>query len=403
MNTTSLQFQQKTERLTDAFRMFNELSENLTQSYQALQEQVAQLNYQLTAARNARLATLSEKEKLANRLQQIIAALPGAVILLNAKSLVIDCNEHAIDFLGEPLIGQHWQTIMTRSLLPVADSPHERQLKDGRIVSLTRNYLSNDAEQIILLSDVSELRQLQDKLAQQKQLSAMGEMVASLAHQVRTPLATAILYASQMAQPKLIDSKRQQFSEKILERLQYLERQVNDMLIFAKQGRLAMQGFSLQQMFARVDERMETFNGVFLLDNRVEEDCLQGNQDALQGALNNLLNNAIEAGADMISLVAVQIQHAIEITIQDNGSGMEAEQQAQLFEPFYTTKTHGTGLGLAVVESVVKDHKGSVRCHSELGQGCVFVLNLPILESQLGLSSLASMTVNHQENSYETV
>jgi two-component system sensor histidine kinase FlrB len=403
MNTTSLQFQQKTERLTDAFRMFNELSENLTQSYQALQEQVAQLNYQLTAARNARLATLSEKEKLANRLQQIIAALPGAVILLNAKSLVIDCNEHAIDFLGEPLIGQHWHTIMTRSLLPVADSPHERQLKDGRIVSLTRNYLSNDAEQIILLSDVSELRQLQDKLAQQKQLSAMGEMVASLAHQVRTPLATAILYASQMAQPKLIDSKRQQFSEKILERLQYLERQVNDMLIFAKQGRLAMQGFSLQQMFARVDERMETFNGVFLLDNRVEEDCLQGNQDALQGALNNLLNNAIEAGADMISLVAVQMQHAIEITIQDNGPGMEAEQQAQLFEPFYTTKTHGTGLGLAVVESVVKAHKGSVRCHSELGQGCVFVLNLPILESQLGLSSLASMTVNHQENSYETV
>jgi two-component system sensor histidine kinase FlrB len=403
MNTTSLQFQQKTERLTDAFRMFNELSENLTQSYQALQEQVAQLNYQLTAARNARLATLSEKEKLANRLQQIIAALPGAVILLNAKSLVIDCNEHAIDFLGEPLIGQHWHTIMTRSLLPVADSPHERQLKDGRIVSLTRNYLSNDAEQIILLSDVSELRQLQDKLAQQKQLSAMGEMVASLAHQVRTPLATAILYASQMAQPKLIDSKRQQFSEKILERLQYLERQVNDMLIFAKQGRLAMQGFSLQQMFARVDERMETFNGVFLLDNRVEEDCLQGNQDALQGALNNLLNNAIEAGADMISLVAVQMQHAIEITIQDNGPGMEAEQQAQLFEPFYTTKIHGTGLGLAVVESVVKAHKGSVRCHSELGQGCVFVLNLPILESQLGLSSLASMTVNHQENSYETV
>jgi two-component system sensor histidine kinase FlrB len=228
-------------------------------------------------------------------------------------------------------------------------------------------------------------------------------MVASLAHQVRTPLATAILYASQMAQPKLIDSKRQQFSEKILERLQYLERQVNDMLIFAKQGRLAMQGFSLQQMFARVDERMETFNGVFLLDNRVEEDCLQGNQDALQGALNNLLNNAIEAGADMISLVAVQMQHAIEITIQDNGPGMEAEQQAQLFEPFYTTKIHGTGLGLAVVESVVKAHKGSVRCHSALGQGCVFVLNLPILESQLGLSSLASMTVNHQENSYETV
>lgn len=403
MNTTSLQFQQKTERLTDAFRMFNELSENLTQSYQALQEQVAQLNYQLTVARNARLATLSEKEKLANRLQQIIAALPGAVILLNAQSLVIDCNEHAIDFLGEPLIGQHWHTIMTRSLLPVADSPHERQLKDGRIVSLTRNYLSNDSEQIILLSDVSELRQLQDQVARQKQLSAMGEMVASLAHQVRTPLATATLYASQMAQPRISDSKRQQFSEKILERLQYLERQVNDMLIFAKQGRLAMQGFSLRQMLTRIDERMEVFDGLFLLDNRVEDDSMLGNQDALQGAINNLLNNAMEAGSGTISLVAVQLAHTIEITIQDNGPGIDPEQQARLFEPFYTTKTHGTGLGLAVVESVVKAHKGSLRCHSRLGQGSAFVLNLPILEKQLGLSSLASVAANHQENNYETV
>jgi two-component system sensor histidine kinase FlrB len=349
------------------------------------------------------LATLSEKEKLANRLQQIIAALPGAVILLNAQSRVIDCNEQAIDFLGEPLIGQHWQTIMNRSLLAVTDSPHERQLKDGRIVSVTRNYLSNDAEQIILLSDVSELRQLQDKLAQQKQLSAMGEMVASLAHQVRTPLATAILYASQMAQPKIMDSKRQQFSEKILERLQYLERQVNDMLVFAKQGRLAMQGFSLRQMFERITERMDAFDGVFLLDCRVEHDCMQGNQDALQGALINLLNNAMEAGADIISIVAVQQEQGIEITLQDNGAGMDAEQQQQLFEPFYTTKTHGTGLGLAVVESVVKAHKGSVRCHSALDQGCVFVLNLPILASQLGLSSLRSMRIADQENRYETV
>lgn len=402
MNPSHQQYQQKTERLTDAFRMFNELSENLALSYQGLQEQVAHLNSQLAAARSERLATLSEKEKLASRLQQILAALPAAVILLDAKNRIIDCNDHAIGFLGEPLLGRQWQAIMARSLLPVPDSPHERRLSDGRIVSITRNHLSNDAEQIILLSDVSELRTLQDRLAQQKHLSAMGEMVAGLAHQVRTPLATAILYASQMSKPQLNGTKRLQFSEKILERLQYLERQVNDMLIFAKQGRLAMQGFSWQQMLAHIAERMEEFNGAFLLENRVDRDRVQGNQDALRGALLNLLNNAIESGAGLISLLAVQAGESIEISIRDNGPGIGSDRQAQVFEPFYTTKTHGTGLGLAVVDSVVKAHKGSVYCRSELGQGSEFVLTLPIFQQDLGLSVPGVDSVG-QENDYEAV
>ena len=402
MNTSNLQYQKKTERLTDAFRVFNELSENLALSYQALQEQVANLNRQLAVARSERLATLSEKEKLASRLQQILAALPAAVILLNAEQQIIDCNEHAVAFLGEPLLGQQWQAIMVRSLLAIPDSPHERQLKDGRIVTLSRNHLSNDAEQIILLSDVSEIRQLQDRLAEQKHLSAMGEMVASLAHQVRTPLATAILYASQMSKPQLTEPKRQQFSEKILERLQYLERQVNDMLIFAKQGRLAMQGFSLKQMLNHIVDRMEEFDGAFMLDNRVREDSMLGNQDALRGGILNLLNNAIESGADVISLIVERTPQGLDIIIQDNGPGIDTAAQAKLFEPFYTTKIHGTGLGLAVVESVVKAHQGSIRCQSTVGQGSVFCLNLPIIETDLSLS-LAGVAMASQENSYEAI
>jgi two-component system sensor histidine kinase FlrB len=402
MNSVNQQFQQKSERLTDAFRVFNELSENLALSYQSLQEQVATLNRQLVAARGERLNTLIEKEKLASRLQQILSALPAAVVVLNAKGLVIDCNAQAIDFLGEPLLGQAWQSIVKRRLLPVVGSPHERKLADGRIVNITRNHLSEDAEQIILLSDVSELRKLQDRLAQQKQLSAMGEMVASLAHQVRTPLATAILYASQMSKPELAETKRQQFSNKILERLHYLERQVNDMLIFAKQGRLAMQGFQLSQILRHVEERMEDFMGIFYLENRLGDLQLSGNEDALRGALLNLLNNAIEVGAEVISLLVVRKEQTIELHIQDNGPGIAPEAQQQLFEPFYTSKTNGTGLGLAVVDSVAKAHNGSVVCHSQLGQGSLFILTLPIIETDLNLSR-ASTAQSLKENQHESV
>lgn len=401
MTMSNLQQIQKTERLTDAFRIFNELSENLAHSYQGLEEQVATLNRELAAARSERVTTLIEKEKLASRLQQILAALPAAVVVLNAFGQVIDCNNHAIDFLGEPLLGQDWQAVMARSLQPVAGSPRERQLRDGRKVNITRNLLSNDAEQIILLSDVSELRSLQDMLAQQKHLSAMGEMVASLAHQVRTPLATAILYASQMSKPTLVEEKRLQFSQKILERLHYLERQVNDMLMFAKQGRLAMQSFSLRQLLAHVEESMDSFGGRFSVDNRLQSDELLGNEDALRGALMNLLNNAIEAEAGNIVLTVRQSDElSIRITIQDDGPGIDEQLQARLFEPFFTTKSHGTGLGLAVVDSVVKAHGGGIVCDSAAGRGSTFTLTLPCINQYgLGLSAVSYT----QENNHEAI
>lgn len=399
MTTYTLQQQQKTERLTDAFRIFNELSENLAHSYQGLQEQVANLSRELAAARSERLTTLIEKERLASRLQQILAALPAAVVVLNAFGQIIDCNKQAIDFLGEPLLGQSWQTVLVRSLRPVLDTPHERQLRDDRIVSLSRNVLNNDSEQIILLSDVSELRGLQDSLAQQKHLSAMGEMVASLAHQVRTPLATAILYASQLNNPGLVAEKRAQFSHKILERLHYLERQVNDMLIFAKQGRLSMQAFSWQSVLNHLADAMEGYDGVLQIDNQLVSDQWQGNQDAWRGALLNLLNNAREAGASLIRLGFANNEHGdVHIQVQDNGPGFDPHQQAQLFEPFYTTKSNGTGLGLAVVDSVCRAHGGTVACQSIAGQGALFTLNLPNLNQyRLNLSAVSLSEEQHHE------
>jgi len=242
---------------------------------------------------------------------------------------------------------------------------------------------------------------LQELLAQQKQLSAMGEMVASLAHQVRTPLATAILYASQMSKPTLDDSKRQQFSQKILERLHYLERQVNDMLIYAKQGRLAMESVSLNGLLHHLQDGMELFTGHFSIDNLVSHDQLLGNADALRGALMNLLNNAVEAGAKSIQLSVMQPDaDSIRICVADNGPGIAPAQQLRLFEPFFTTKSQGTGLGLAVVDSVIRAHNGHISCQSTVGQGTVFTITLPCMHDfSLNLSA-ARFT---QEISHESV
>ncbi len=378
---------QKTEKLTDAFRIFNQLSENLSHSYQGLEQQVEKLHQELAAARSERVKTLLEKEKLALRLQQILAALPAAIIVLDTQNRVVDCNLQATDFLAEPLIGQLWTDVAMRSLISVLDNPLERQLLSGLRVNMTCNRLPGSNEQVIVLSDVSEMNALQETINQQKHLSAMGEMVASMAHQVRTPLSTAILYASQMSNPKLTTDKQQRFSKKILERLHYLERQVSDMLVFAKEGRLTMEGFLLQSLLDNVEAAMNDYVAdgkvQFKVSNYCSIDLMRGNEHALQGVLMNLLTNALESMPDdgiLKLFVKQQNKQAIEISIQDNGRGIEPQYLQRIFEPFFTTRVHGTGLGLAVVDSVVKAHGGQVSCRSKVGVGTEFKLSLPCIE-----------------------
>jgi two-component system, sensor histidine kinase FlrB len=391
MTSKTSQKNQKAEQLTNAFRIFNELSQNLSNSYQGLEEQIAKLNQELTFAHGERLKTLEEKEKLANHLEKLLAALPAGVIVLDSDGKISNCNAAAVDFLGHPLLDRHWSEIMASSLIIVTNNPHERELLNGKRVNVTCNQLESDGEQIILLSDVSEMRTLQDMLNQQKHLSAMGEMVASMAHQVRTPLATAILYASQLTNPTVGQEKRQRFSDKILERLLFLERQVNDMLMFAKDGRLAMEQFSLSGLLVHLEDGFREYAGQrhvdFQIINQITDDEMIGNETALRGALMNLLHNAVDAVSDSgcIKLIVTQKNAALQIAVSDNGNGMTEDQKQRVFEPFFTTKPNGTGLGLAVVDSVVGAHDGQIKIDSVINQGTVFTLMLPCKKQALNL------------------
>lgn len=375
------------EQLTDAFRAFNQLSEDLTTSYQGLEEQVAKLHQELAAARSERLKTLDEKEALATRLQQILGALPAAILILDTMGKIVDCNAQATNFLGEVLVGQQWEELAQLRLKSVLDNPLERQLLNGLRINIISSSLPESKEQVIVLSDVSEMNALQESLNQKKHLSAMGEMVASMAHQVRTPLSTAILYASQLSHPAVTEEKRQRFSKKILERLHYLERQVNDMLVFAKEGRLAMEAFSLQDLIDNINVSMlDTLAAgkvQFHLENNCSIDAMNGNVDALHGAIMNLINNALDAMSDdgVIECIVGQYdKQYVEIKIKDTGVGMDEQQLKRIFEPFFTTRTAGTGLGLAVVDSVVKAHGGKIFCLSKLGQGTEFNMRLKCIE-----------------------
>ncbi len=400
----------KNQDLKSAFELFNQMSQQLTDSYYFLETRVAELTQELTSVADLRLKELAEKEKIAYRLENLLNFLPGGVVVLDSSGRISESNPAAIDLLGEPLEGQLWRDVIVRSFAPRQDDGHEVSLRDGRRISIaTRNLGANG--QIILLTDQTETRRLQSELSRSERLSALGKMMSALAHQIRTPLSAAMLYAGHLCNSKLDERKRQQFSEKICNRLNNIERQVQDMLVFAK-GELPLNDVitikELQQAFAEAMEvPLMTTESVCVWRNECEEKVIHCNREALVGALLNLVNNAIQAVERNASLritfaltntknasnfdskagsrTALKNAHEnvqLMIAVCDAGPGIAPELLPNLGELFVTTKAQGTGLGLAVVKAIANAHHGYFNLQSTLGQGTCASLYMPFAHQQ---------------------
>ena len=206
----------------------------------------------------------------------------------------------------------------------------------------------------------------------------IGEMTATLAHQIRTPLTSALLYVGQFGSG-LQDENL--LAEKVNDRLQELVRMVDDMLTYAGGTRRSGETFGVGELFHDILDSIEPRKDDKALNIAAlrSELTVTGNRDAIRGALTNLIDNARQACGDSvrIELGAELIKGRVCLTVSDNGHGIMAEIQDEIFEPFFTTRPQGTGLGLAVVRAVAEAHDGEVLVDSGTN-GTTFALCLPV-------------------------
>lgn len=348
--------------LESAFNAFNEQSVLLEKSYRELQGKVLSLTEKLNESQTARHRELLEKESLSERLAQTLEALPGAIVVLDNDGTIRECNAQAATLLNQPLLGRPWSEIAKREFMPVGNADGELQLNDGRVLSLQRRRLGPGQGEILLLTDVSESRRMTDMLARHQRLSAIGEMTARLAHQIRTPLASALLYASQMTPG---DGSAASPGGKVVARLRELDRMVNDMLQFAGGSQHDDESIDVAELLADVAETGAVqLAGRTKISVNVDDSQLRiaGNRGALKGALCNLLENALTAcgTGGSVELGAWRDANSICLAVSDDGHGIPDDQLTQVFEPFFTTRPQGTGLGLAVVRSVADAHDAEV-------------------------------------------
>ncbi|ERI52108.1 sensor histidine kinase [Pseudomonas sp. EGD-AK9] len=370
--------------LEQAFALFNQMSNQLSESYSLLEARVSELKGQLALVSAQRMQELAEKERLAHRLQSLLDLLPGGVIVIDGQGVVREANPVARTLLGQPLVGMLWRQVIARNFAPREDDGHEISMKDGRRLSIATRSLHGEPGQLVLLTDLTETRRLQDQLSRHERLSALGRMVASLAHQIRTPLSAALLYASHLNEQVLPAEQQQRFAGRLKERLHELENQVRDMLIFAR-GELPLPDrLGPQALFAALRAAAEPH--VTGMTVRWQCDVRAGellcNRDTLVGTLLNLIDNAIQAGGREARLKVhlYRRDNQLRLCISDNGPGMDAATLARLGEPFFTTKTTGTGLGLAVVKAVARAHQGQLLLQSRVARGTCAILSLPLLD-----------------------
>ena len=328
---------------------------------------------------------LREAANMSNRMEHILQAMPSGVVIINGNGIVTDANPVAVELLERSLCGARWIDVIHSAFAPQDDDGHEVSLRNGRRVKLAITPLTPEPGQLIVLTDLTETRLLQKNISHLQRLSALGKMVATLAHQVRTPLSAALLYASNLASPKLSDAAKTKFQQKLVDRLNELERQVNDMLLMAK-GRQDQLGdlISLTDVIDNVLANCEPIaekQGCGLLFHNASNSLMLANSNALSSAINNLVMNSLEAGATEIRIEAKEEGEQLLLNVIDNGKGLDANMQKKVLEPFFTTKAQGTGLGLAVVQSVVSNHGGQLQLNCVPNKGCTVSLVFPRAKS----------------------
>jgi two-component system sensor histidine kinase FlrB len=370
-------------QLQEAFRVFTDAAERLEATYGCLRAHAEELSRQLARTDAELTRELQHKQALVERQRALLEALPAGVVVVDADDCVREANEAATRLLGASPVGRTWREVA--ATLMAAGAVHEWIVPGGagRRIDLQEKMVDASGERIVVLYDITEAHAARVDQARNERLTSMGEMAARLAHQLRTPLSTAMLYAAQLERADLTLADRTHLSDKILARLRALERVTRDMLRFVRGEQASGQQVDLGTLLgeaAHVVQPLMASRGIgFACEDHTAGISLHGDRHGLTAALLSLLENAAQATPQGGKVRICAIANSVHVRVQvvDSGGGIPAHALPRVFEPFFSTRPEGTGLGLAIVKSVIEAHGGVIEVASSPEAGTSFTLTLP--------------------------
>ena len=391
--------------IKNAFELFDRQSRQLQEAYQSLKIDLAKSNEALQSRNRELTGKIQELRQVSSRLESVIDSMTDGLLVVGLDQRVERCNSSTEAMLGKArdqiegrpfgetiLLGEA-QEALTKVFgggEPMPDRPWPLESADGEVRSLLVSVAPVSAPDgtvlgaVCNLRDVTELRRLERQLHSRERLAALGEMAASVAHEIRNPLGTIEGFARLLRRDLAEMPDHLRLAERIVEGAQNLNYVISNLLTYARPMRLSMSDVSVRRLFGVCSEtlRDRAQRAGCDVEMRIPATDLQvrGDERQLAQVLLNLGINAIEAcrtGVGRTLVEAVGGRQSVMLRVSDNGCGMDEAKMEKLFDPFYTTKEGGTGLGLSLTKKIVDAHGGEIAVESKPGAGSVFTVTLP--------------------------
>ncbi len=334
----------------------------------------------------------------------VVESMASGLISLDSKGVITTVNQTAQELIGiseaeaksleiNDLLSDHADEI--RGVLERNHTILNRetvcQHSDGSVipVNLSATQIKDEGGvklgAVVLLNDMREMIELQDRAKRAEHLASIGQMAATVAHEIRNPLSSIRGFAQFFANLFKEKTEERTYALAMVEESNRLNRVVSELLDYARPLELTTRQTSIEKLFLDTVRRLQlgsvTSHIEVVEDIQPEVPEVQLDHDRTLQVLLNLTQNSIDAmpngGKLILAAVWFGEQKSVQIRVQDTGKGIPQANLPRLFEPFFTTKTRGAGLGLAVVRKIVDAHDGEVEVRSEEGVGTQVILTLP--------------------------
>lgn len=333
--------------------------------------------------------------------QKTLGAIEDGVLLISGKHTISAANEmfcRISAFDNRLLVGNEYDKIFP-------DDPFEidRVMTEAKKVSDEKRIFNKDIRYatyplfderqnlsgvVIIIHDVTRIREFEKEREEAERLVFLGNLVANFAHEIKNPLNGLSIGTQRLIREfPNVDPDYGRITGSLKKEIDALNKIVNDFLLLARPRMRETAPFSLVEVLnelrVSIEHQIEEYGVRLLWDVQIDADIV-GNKSDFGRALLNVLLNAIDAvrvvdgRAPEISVSVVKAEGVLRLQIKDNGIGMDEEEKKRVFNPYFSTKKSGTGLGLYIAQKIIKDHGGVISITSEKNTGTIFKISFKI-------------------------
>lgn len=417
-------------KFVESYSSFNRIINKIQRQYLSLKETYSLQSDELQKVNESLQSAMTENRVVSEFFDSILNSLTSGVIAVDHNQKVTLINPAAIEILGlendfieshrskyEEIVRAEENTefsaveaVRTGRIFENVEKKVKTSFGSNLTLSVSTSLLKNRSGETIgaveLFFDITKIKRLEDQLSQMKVLASLGEMAASIAHEVRNPLVGIGGFASLLARDLKGDPAKWKMARKIVEGVDNINNTVQTLLDFARREKVnkatvdlnAYLNIILDNFADQAGYTGGTINRAFSSENNIFVDI---DRQLFKQAIYNLIKNGLEASrvnpwvcvmtgtlsreraqtvyADRLELSATD--KLVQIVIEDNGPGIAEKNLTRIFSPFFSTKENGTGLGLPIAWKIIKAHGGDLTAESKNNNGTRFAIVLPAKKS----------------------